>query len=343
MPNGILPFSEFEPYYGPLSEDVDKVALMQMLTSNGFQTKETTVKKRIAVVSDTRSATMTDVIAKIKEILDIDVTIDKTPASRKISSIGIIKISKTLEIVVKPLSKNVLKAEQEATSALVKLIKEAVQQTGSPISINIGNKKIYNVVSAGADQIKGDPKADIALINKKGKEVGFISHKKEGGASAFQQYGGISKAAGQKIYTNSLVIKFVEALEKHTGGSGKSGLSAYRYIPNTREGQKLVGMSVFGPEYNGGRSFNRQSVHCIGQGSPILTTQGDIGLFTLTFSEATHTPDSVLWAFNGSYAAIFGATYRAGRKIDSSDIRISNMRGGIYPYDFISGRKATEI
>jgi len=325
-------------------EDMDKTSLNLALTKAGFEVKQTTVKKRLAIVSDTRSETMQSVMSKLKE-MGFSPFIDKTQGALRISSIGIIKVDSSIEIVVKPKSKNVLKAEEEATDSLIALIKDAVEQTGSPITVMIGSYKIENVVTAGSNQIKGDPKADIALIDDKGKEVGFISHKKEGGAAAFQQYGGISKQAGDKIYNHKLVIDFVKDLEQNTGGKGASGKSAYRYIPNTRDGKNLVGMSVYGPDYNGGGRFNRQSVHCIGQGAPALIKKasGPVGVYDLKFSEAIHTANEIDWAFKGTYKAIFGATYRAGRKITVKGGNVTNMRGGIYPYDFIAGRKAIEI
>lgn len=328
-----------------MREEMDRTTLSAELTKAGFEIKQTTVKKRLAVVSDTRSKTLQSVLFKLKE-LGLNSVLDKSPAALKISSIGIIKVDPVTEIVVKPKSRNVLAAEEEATNALIGLIKDAVEQTGSPITLMIGPYKIENVVGAGSNQIKGDPKADIALLNNIGKEVGFISHKKEGGATAFQQYGGISAGAGDKIHNHKLVIDFVKTLDAETEGKGSSGKSLYRYVPKTPEGKQLVGMSVYGPDYSAGRrAFGRQSVHCIGQGSPILTLKqsGPVGVYTLSFSEATHTANEIDWAFSGSYKAVFAATYRAGRKIIVKGSNVSNMRGGIYPYNFVSGRKATEI
>lgn len=296
--------------------------------------------KRIAVVTDQRA----EALKKIMDIFsDYNPVLDKSPRSRNISSLGVI----VLDSGAKPASKNVLKAEQEATNALISLIESAVDQTGKPIDIVIGNKTIKNVVTAGSDQIRGDPKADIALIDSSQNEVGFISHKKEGGGAAFQQYGGITRKAGRRIFENALVQEFISnvgnnLIEKTGDTSASTGMSFWREIPSTGEGKDVAARSAFGPNWNGGKSFDRESVHCIGQGTPILKLQKP-GIYELVFSEAIHHPDNVSWLFSGDYKAIFAATYRTGRKIQGNDLIIENMRGGIYPYDFIKGRRATNI
>tara|TARA_R110001632_G_scaffold187812_1_gene308261 strand:- start:168 stop:1220 length:1053 start_codon:yes stop_codon:yes gene_type:complete len=328
-----------------LTENLDKSDVRKMLELGGFRVKDTTVKKRLAVVSDTRGETMTNILNLFKA-KGQGAEIDKSPAvTKNISSIGLITIDdSSIQVVVKPASQDVLKAETEATNALNKIIKSAVEQTGGPITVTIGSYSIKDVTVAGSDHIRGDPKADIALMTSKGREVGFISHKKEGGARAFQQYGGISKKAGRVIFENSMVQKYVKDLEKAVGGTAKSGQSFYRYIPNTQDGKLLVGRSVYGPDYRmGGGNFGRNSVHCIGQGTPQLTKTSD-GVYKLTFSEAMHTANQISWAFKrDNYRAIFASTFRNGRKTEVKGATVSNMRSGIYPYDFVAGRRATEL
>ena len=327
-----------------LNENSDKLIIKNMLTEAGYNVKDTSVKKRISVVSDTRAQTMKEVLNVLKKnALESDV--DMSPSSLRISSIGVLKIDGpiNIEIIIKPATKNVLAAEAEATKDLIKIIKNATNQVDGPIIIKIEKWKIKNVVTAGSDHIRGDPKADIALIDNLNKEVGFISHKKAGGAKAFQQYGGMSKKAGNVIYTNNMVKKYVKDLKLKIGGDkAKSGQSFYRYVPNTNLGKTLVGQSVYGPKYNQGITFNRDSVHCIGQGTPILTFIKD-NIFELTFSETMHTANKIDWAFKNLYKAVFASTYRAHRKTESIGDVIDNLRSGIYPYDFIAGRKALEI
>lgn len=329
-----------------IKESISSKEVADTLTNLGYDVKSVLKSgRRLAVVTDSRS----EAIARIMEIFkEQNPDLDKSTRSLNISSLGVVVLDSGVEIIAKPASKNVLKAEQEATNSLIGLIEDAVEQSGRPVDIIIGTFKIPKVVTAGSDHIKGDPKADIALMDDAGSEVGFISHKKEGGAKAFQQYGGISPSAGKKIYQNKLVQDFVsdvaELVDERTNGNDVAprGLSVWRYLPKDREGAKLAGMSVYGPEWNNGKSFGRESVHCIGQGAPILTKQSE-GVYTLTFSESTHYADDINWAFSGDYQAIFAATYRSGRKVQGNNITIKNMRAGIYPYDFIKNRKADRL
>lgn len=310
------------------------------LESFGYETK-TVTRSRIAIVTDKRQAALDDVLEIYKKIRP---RILRDAKSLRISSLGIIQAG-NIQIIAKPASKNVLKAEQEATESLVKSIRQAVEQEGNPVTILIGNYKIENVVSAGADQIRGDPKADIALIDDSKKEVGFISHKKEGGAKAYQQYGGISIKSGKAIYENSLVELFVKDLNAILKNEfASSGQSFWSNLPKNEFGKLLVGYSVYGPNWKFGQqnSFGRDSVHCIGQGKPILNRNNN-GIYTLSFSESIHTANDIDWAFVGPYKAILAATYRTGRKIENNGITVSNMRAGTYPYDFISSRRSEEI
>jgi len=313
----------------------------------GYTTKKVT-QSRIAIVTDKRQEAINHVLEVFKNNIPAP-TVLKDKSSLNISSLGVVKIG-TTQVIAKPASKNVLKAEQEATESLIKLIKEGCEQEGKPIKIKIGQYILQNCVDAGADQIRGDPKADIAIINDSGMEVGFISHKKEGGAKAFQQYGGISSSAGIAIYNDEIVKSFVRDLQQAMRAAlgkdrAESGFSAFRYIPNTIGGRTLVSKSVYGPDWRQGSSkpFGRQSVQCIGQGSPILTKQPD-GSYALTFSESTHLANEINWAFSGDYQAVLAVTYRAGRKVTSNEgIALSDVRGGIYPYDFVKTRNKIEI
>ena len=330
----------FKQFMKENEEEMTISDVQKTLESLGYTTKLVT-RSRIAIVTDKRQAA----INHVQEIYKtFSPRLLKDAKSLSISSLGIVQVG-TVQIIAKPASKNVLKAEQEATESLVKVIEQAVEQEGKPITIMIGAYKIENVISAGSDQIRGDPKADIALLNESGAEVGFISHKKEGGAKAFQQYAGISSSAGNTIYDSLLVKSFVKDLSAVLkNNSVASGQSFWRYVPNNQEGKLLAGYSVYGPKWNWGRpnTFNRDSVHCIGQGSPILTRNTN-GTYKLTFSETIHTANELNWVFTGAYKIILAATFRSGRKIENGGIIISNSRGGTYPYDFVSSRRATEI
>ena len=307
----------------------------KILIDLGFVVKPTKVKTRLSIITDKRSQDLNKVLASIK-----GARLSKDRKDLGISSIGVVRIGQ-IQVVAKPATKNVLKAEQEATDSLIKIIRQAVEQEGNAIQVLIGKYIINAVVTAGSDQIRGDPKADIALIDENGKEVGFISHKKEGGAKAFQQYSGVSAKAGEKIYNNALLNDYISELYAVTKKlEAKSSFSAWRKIPNTTEGRKLASMAVYGPDWGG--QFGRNSVHCIGQGSPTLTRQPN-GSYRLTFSESIHTADDIDWAFKSDYQVIFASTYRNRRVTSNNNYTVTDIRSGIYPYDFIKARKTVEI
>ncbi len=323
-------------------EEIDMTydEISKILIGLGYEIKPVT-RARMAIITDKRQAALNKVLEIFK-----GARLSRDRSSLSISSLGVIYIG-NVQVIVKPKSRNVLKAEQEATESLISIVREAVEQEGKPIDIMIGSYRIKSVVTAGSNQIKGDPKADIALIDSLNKEVGFISHKKEGGAKAFQQYSGISKNAGITIYADSLVKTYVKdlreiVLTKFGTNSTKRGFAVYRKIPNNAAGKNLVSRSVYGPEWNTGR-FNRNSVHCIGQGTPILSRNSD-GSYKLSFSETIHTADDVNWAFKGDYQAIFVSTFRSDRStMHEGGIVVNYTRSGIYPLDYLKGRKATEI
>jgi hypothetical protein len=235
-----------------------------------------------------------------------------------------------LKYARKPSGFKAMAAEMMATNELNDEIKKATSENNGPITIKIGKFTVKDVVAAGADHIKGDPKADIALIDANGKEVGFISHKKEGGAAAFQQYSGISKAAGMK---HKEIDSFLTALNKDAGKIAPKGYAAYREV----DSNVLINQSVYGPDYPG--AFGRDNCHCIGQGTPILVKNGKV--YELDFSENIHYNGDVKWAKKGKYLAVFGATMRSGRKITTKDGKTTkNLRAGIYPISVIKSRKA---
>ena len=222
-------------------------------------------------------------------------------------------------------------AEVAATNELDSIIKKAIKENnGKPINIKIGRYTIKGAFGAGSDHIKKDPKADIAIFDKDGKEVGFISHKKEGGAKGFSQYGGISIASGlDDKEIDSFIKKLSEIYKKEKPGRGDA---FYRPLKSN----VLINQSVYGPGYPG--SFSRDNVHCIGQGSPILKKQGRN--YILTFSETMHVNGDANFAKKGTFTAVFGATFRNGRRIQGKDgTLIRNVRAGIYPIAYMQSRR----
>ena len=119
---------------------------------------------------------------------------------------GYVMVSHILKPDIKTRTTDTKKAERAAMKQLDKILKEKVKCLGeATICTPIGNI----VGACGVEELKGTPKADFAIVDKKGKEIFWISHKKTGGAKAFQQYGGVSKSAGRKISTHEQTQEFL--------------------------------------------------------------------------------------------------------------------------------------
>lgn len=265
---------------------------------------------------------------------------------------GLLREYHTKKLVTSPYTLHMPTSAEPDEMTYINDVNTFIKKINHPIDIKLNNKIYKNI--CGANKVHGTPKADLVLVQfdearKSFKEVAFISHKKGGGAKAFQQYGGISTSAGRVISDNKLVLAFLADLAmfiKATTGKyeAKSGISVFRTVPNTAVGRKLVAQSLFGPDW-GGR-YGADSVHCIAQGNPKLTKNGNVFLLS---GEAIHPPKAD-WALKGptdNFRAVFAATFRNGRKfaatVDGKRVNVGNMRVGIYPYAFVSGRKAEKI
>jgi len=266
---------------------------------------------------------------------------------RRIASIGYIVLNNGLSIVVKPVGGNRKDAEEKASNDLDKLIKDAIAEEGGPITVKIGDEEFDNIKEASTKRLKGDPKADIALIDDNDDMVAFISHKKAGGAGAFQQYGGLSEKSSSEIFMSPLVKDFIKEISEYLNkrdlnNIAQAGMSFLKMLPKDEEAKKLVGKSIYGKDWQvGSKNFGENFVNCIGQGDPELNKEGEI--YALDFSDEMHTSDDLSWAFEGDYEACLAATYRQDRKLKSDSVTLINLRGGIYPIAMLLGRRFIEL
>jgi hypothetical protein len=243
----------------------------------------------------------------------------------------------------KPTAGNGTQYEDEVVDA----VNEYIKDSGGVINIKIkGDTTIYKDIryaikvdtklknQAGS---KGDPKADIILCsdikNPLIRTSIYVSHKKEGGPEAFQQYGGLSKLAGEKIYNHPLVQKFL--------------MSVGQYIENdkltnpilmTFDDRELANMSIYGPDYGVNKNvFTLNHTQIIGQGKPVFKSYNDDQYIELSFSSHMSLSGD-LSHFDGGYKPVFGATFRAGRGFEYNGVRYNGARVGIYPQKLIATR-----
>lgn len=246
---------------------------------------------------------------------------------------GLVAISK----IRKPTSTDVLKEEAIALDDLDKIIKDIVHQVGPFDLIIKGDPKktVYKNIQGTRNTTEKflgrEAKSDFNITNDKGDAI-FISHKKAGGAKAFQQYGGVSKQAGQEIMNHPEVQAFLRGCAQNIEND-KLKQPTYSYIKD----ELLINLSVFGSEY--GKKFGIDNVTIIGQGAAIIKpVKGKEGLFELDFSDhLVHNGDAKEF-MRGEYTAILGATFRAGRGFDVDGQRFKGARVGIYPKDMIVKR-----
>jgi hypothetical protein len=253
------------------------------------------------------------------------------------SKSGLIPINK----IRKPTNTDVLAEEAIALSKLDAEISAIVKRVG-PFELVIKGdpkKTVYKNVTGArnvSEKFLGrEAKSDFNIVSTKGDEI-YISHKKAGGASAFQQYGGVSRQAGIEIQTHPEVESF---LRKVAGNITKEKLNnpMYCYVTDDR----LINLSVFGSEF--GSEFGIDNVTVIGQGDPILrSVSKHENRFELDFSDhLVHNGDASEFK-KGDYAAVIAATYRAGRGFEIDGFKYKGARIGIYPKKLVVNRAGVQ-
>lgn len=175
----------------------------------------------------------------------------------------------------------------------------------------------------GVVNVKGTPKADFALVDSKGIEQVFISHKDGAGPNAFQQYSGTSPNAGLVIHNHPEVQTFFKKLTNYISEIEKG--QRYR---STVIDPLLINYAVYGPDYtSNNKKFGINHVHFIGQGNPILSEYKGSdkklqGSYVLTFSHSLHTSGSTTEFITGGYKAVIGARKASFDRIFTVDNKI---------------------
>lgn len=213
----------------------------------------------------------------------------------------------------------------------------------------VGLKLGITGIEKVANRIHGrEAKSDFVLKNNMGRGVAFISHKKQGGAAAFGQYGGISESQAGSIqdaaelyndpetqsYLNRLWDLYNDRVTQNIANNPFSSTRLDRAVYRWINSGTLVAKSVYGPSYGGERGPD--NVDILGQGNfifrPLLTDDDDI-YFELGFSDSMHINGdvSVFTERNNEYAACLITTYRAGRNTETPGGTVPSTRTAIYP------------
>lgn len=196
-------------------------------------------------------------------------------------------------------------------------INQALENIGEPVDINLGNRVAVGVVAC--QTIAGTPKADAALVDENGKEVGYISLKYANQPSQTQQWGGITK------YNNTVeVTNFIIDVENVLLDSddGRLDTAYYRVIKEEDLGRDLVYGDHKPPE-------NSVDIVIASSDTIEIVPSGDRYEFKATnIFTYPNLP-------TGDWQPTLYATYRNNR----NDLGLSNTRVGCYTLGYRRRKK----
>jgi hypothetical protein len=171
---------------------------------------------------------------------------------------------------------------------------------------------------AGAVTTPSTPKSDFHLVDIKGKEVVWISHKNGNLPKDVQQWGGISQQKEPGIFSHKETQQFIADLKRMFPDGVKNSFSAYRRIKDDSI-PKLKPMAIYGNRY--GKEFGQQNVTILLQGPVKLVKDG------ATYSlSANHVHPNGESLDNTPFEAVLSVRYG-----DRSDAGVTKARIGIMP------------
>jgi hypothetical protein len=250
--------------------------------------------------------------------------------------------------------RNTTEVEDIALSNLNKAIKDRMLgNQGVCIIVKSGKEKLIFMDAVGARTNSGTPKSDFTIINSKGEDICFISHKASGGASAYQQYSGISKLAGTIISENTLVETALIGFAKNHSKIIDDRQRFKYEIPFTTIGKKLMNLAIYGPDY-GSANFGINNVNFIAQGDPSLIEYkkkksdpkslcmcGHI--YELTFSDNISINGDLTHFKESGYRPHIIARYTSGRKFSVGNTTYTGVRVLIAPDALSKPHNTTEL
>jgi hypothetical protein len=291
---------------------MDGIQLAQTLATQGYQIKNKTRTSITVLVDGNRLDKMSKLASELNHLGS---KIDKT---LKGSSIGGVVVG-TVKIYIKSVGRTGgLDVEEAAISTLQDSIMSAMALVGGPINVRLKDRTVKDIV--GVKKTPGTPKSDFHLIDKGGRPVVHISHKKGSTPRDFQQWGGITESA---IASHKEVQLFESKVnELYPGGVMPNGESAFMKITDNH----LKMMAVYGVHYNrGGVDANRVDV--LIQGDPGLKQSSD-GTFSITATGNLHYLGDKL---AGGFEPVLAIIYKG----DRTQLGLRGGRASIYP---IGGR-----
>lgn len=155
-------------------------------------------------------------------------------------------------------------AENAALIDIQKKLAAVLEKEKTPyIKVKIGNEtvKVAEIVST-----PGTPKADFHVLDEKGNEVAWISHKKGKKANDFQQYGGMVE-----LNDETEVRKFAEDVRKILNGKRLPMKTAFARPVSS---ERVALRTLYGKDYNNGGASSRQNINVLYQGPMSFVKSG---------------------------------------------------------------------
>ena len=151
--------------------------------------------------------------------------------------------------------------EDENLFILKEKLQKLIQSEGGTIKVKIDGQSEKEI--SGAETQRGMPKSDFNLLDKDGKPVIFISHKKAGGKGPSAR--DFIRWSGYTMYKDHPEVKaFNDALKKWVEDNNADGLpNATRFVAKIQD-PELTRKLIYGPEYGGPNSA--ENVNIIIQG-----------------------------------------------------------------------------
>ena len=195
--------------------------------------------------------------------------------------------------------------EDENLFILKEKLQKLIQSEGGTIKVKIdgqSEKEVY-----GAETQRGMPKSDFNLLDKDGKPVIFISHKKTGGKGSSAR--DFIRWSGYTMYKDHPEVKaFNDALRKWVKENDADGLpNATRFVHKIQD-TELIKKLIYGPEFGGPNSA--ENVNIIIQGEVEFEEIGD-DTYYLTGEHILIPPQLP----EGDYTPYLTAAYRGDRKM----------------------------
>ena len=193
--------------------------------------------------------------------------------------------------------------------------------------------------------VRYDPKGDFFLTGSNNQRRAFLSHKAAGGATAYQQYSGVSSAAdfnqrktwGGAISEHPEVISALTDMMQNYDQIQGNRIRYRRYV----ESDELKRLAIYGPNY--GQRPGVNNVHIMAQGDPSLVEVSDREknryndlkhcgiLYELRFSDDLSLNGDLSHFDRPNFRPVIAVTYRSDKDVSVNGQTYRRVRAMIAP------------